>query len=364
LIEADIATGAEQTTKQNRPLRTAMQYSNKEAERLAVNMITKLKELYGNNPRYLKQAVPKVLSAVNKKVDSIFQQNLGVSSSSNSGSSTPSSNATAGATDSQTPPNLPSEQTNTTPSQPDNQPNQQNKPGFIQRVLKFVSNPKVYVTAGIAVAIAGFIAAAMGGAPVAAILAIYAQKMAIGAGAKLITGAVARKIKGQKVIDAKSLASDAGKGMLMGAFAAGLGSIAAVVGKSLFGSAEVAAHPSQAPTESQPSTVSQEANVPPVGPSTPKLDANEVFKIATKSQFTGAEIDKPRMDVLKTLIDANSENNMGLSKGQIAKVFGDWSARAGAGAGITDPQKIINAINQTTNQKDLVNLMLKAAGKQ
>lgn len=212
-------------TKRNRPLRQATQYANQEAEKLAVNVVTKLKELYGKSPKYLKQAVPKVSASVNTRINKIFQDNLGdsVTNSAELPSSGPSSKTVS------------------------NETEKPKKAGFIQRVLKFISNPKVYVTAGLAVAIIGFVAALVGGAPIASMLGIYATKMAYGAGGKMLWGAVSRKMQGKKIFDPKELASDAGKGALLGAVSAGIGSIAAVVTpliKDFFGSGEVAAQTS------------------------------------------------------------------------------------------------------------------------
>lgn len=380
LVEASGEQTGPAAPAQNRPLRKAMQYSNKLADEFAYNIANKLQELYGKNSnygkdnRYIKNAIPKIMDGVNKRIDKQFKTNFGVStlntssanpadapqdnqqpSSEGSASASSDSTQTQGAAD--------SAQGAADSTQSSEQPN---KPGFIQRVLKFVSNPKVYITAGIAVAVVGFIAAVMGGAPVAAILGIYAKQMAMGSTAKMFTGAITRKIKGQKAFDVKSIATDAGKGALLGAFSAGLASIASTVGGMLMGTGSASPHPAQpgapeVPQQSSASTPEVPAAAPI--PSTPKFDSNEIFKIATQSDYTGAQIDKPRMGILNALINANAENNLNMSKNQIAKVFGDWSARADVGAGTTNPQAIINAINNVDNQKDLVNLMMNSAKK-
>lgn len=208
----------------NRPLRQAMQFTNQEADKLAASIVAKLKELYGDNNRYTAQAVPKIVNGINTRLDKALKSKLGLP---------------------QTPANVSSSETNSGSSQDlTNNSNQQStpapaeqgqKPGFIQRLLKFVSNPKVYITAGVAVAVIGFIAAIAGGAAIAPVLGVYASKMAMGAGGKMLWGAVGRKMQGKKIFDAKAIASDAGKGALMGAVAAGLASIVAVVGQMLGG---------------------------------------------------------------------------------------------------------------------------------
>ncbi len=207
----------------NRPLRQAMQFTNQEADKLAAAIVAKLKELYGDNNRYTAQAVPKIVSGINTRLDKALRTKLGLppsTASNNNGEQASPNNPEGNSSDA---PNSPAET------------NGQQKPGFIQRLLKFVSNPKVYVTAGLAVAIIGFVAAIAGGAAVGPVLGIYATKMAGGAGAKVLWGAVGRKLQGKKIFDAKAIATDAGKGALMGAFAAGLGSIIAVVGQMLGG---------------------------------------------------------------------------------------------------------------------------------
>ena len=234
----------------NRPLRQAMKFADQEAEKMAVNMVTRLKELYGKSPRYLKQALPKVMDSVNKKVNKIFQDNLGASGA-KADSVDPASGETTSPASGEVAASAEGKPAEASASKP-------KKAGFIQRVLKFISNPKVYVTAGLAVAIIGFIAAVVGGAPIASMLGIYATKMAYGAGGKMLWGAVSRKMQGKKIFDAKELASDAGKGALMGAVSAGIASIVAVVSplvKGLFGAGEVAAQagaPSQGTVDQFP----------------------------------------------------------------------------------------------------------------
>ena len=228
----ELLTEAETVTPnapQNRPLRKAMQYTNQMADEFAADIAAKLQELYGKNSKYgknnrhIQNALPKIRDGVNKRLDNLFKANFGVTGSKTSDSAeTPNASGEAA-------PNASGEAA-------------PKKTGFIQRILKFISNPKVYVTAGLAVAIIGFIAAAAGGAAISTLLATYAFSMAKGAGAKILWGAVSRKMQGKKILDIKALASDAGKGALMGAVGAGIGSIIASVTpfvKGLFGAGEV-----------------------------------------------------------------------------------------------------------------------------
>lgn len=116
-----------------------------------------------------------------------------------------------------------------------------------------------------------------------------------------------------------------------------------------------------APAEVSSAPASQVASAAP-SPA-PKINLKGLFQAATDSPYTGAPIDKPRMEILKALVDANRDNNSGLTTKGIAKVFGDWSARADVGAGLKDPQKIIDALNAKDTSNDLVKLFLKAAAK-
>jgi hypothetical protein len=186
---------------------------------------------------------------------------------------------------------------------------------------------------------AGLAAAA---APVVAAIGLTGPAAAaVGAGfSGATTSALKDLIYGQK--------PDAKRAAIMGvgaAVAAGLLSAATQSGQG--GGTQPEPAPSPTPT-------------PVPSPTPSSTDLNQLFKVATTTDFNPAsKLDSARMGVLKMLDQLNTEKGLGLSTTQLAKVFGDWSSMADAGKNASY-EMVKKAVQDPQSAQQITKLLAKA----
>jgi hypothetical protein len=109
-------------------------------------------------------------------------------------------------------------------------------------------------------------------------------------------------------------------------------------------------------TQPEPSPVP----TPAPSPTPSSTDLNQLFKIATTTDFNPkADIDVARMGVLKMLDQLNTEKGLGLSTTQLAKVFGDWSDLADAGKNASY-EMVKNAVKDPESAQQITKLLARA----